>query len=1289
MNQRWLRYAATAAAVLLLFGAIVFAALADNAYALTVENGAIVADQSPFAAGESVSLKAEEPPEGKVFYRWVCTAGAFDDAYSANAVFTMPAADATVTASYTEKTRVAVSGVLVADKTYDGQAAAPEGDPASDADTAGTRAIAADGYIYTYLSTDGGGYASAEPPYKAGSYRLIVTVADANGSYFGTSGSIAFTIARRELTVTPSAGQTRCIGEENPAFSFTASGAVQDETPAFTGTLAGEADASAAEGQYAVTAGTLALADNGAFLANNYTLRVAAADYTVAPYETTAVATAAATNLGEGGVYTGDITLTAPEGYTIALSQTGAVFADSVTVPAFNGQSVQHYYLKTASGAVTGTKYIALSCDTVLPAPSLYSPSDNAAVTGAQKIILALNEPAAGVSGKSITIAQGGESFRADAGSGVLVGGVTGGSWYLRYDLSQFAGLTLATDKSYTVSAEAGAFRDTAGNLSEAYSGGGFSTSAESGGVLVVFTFDGQAGLADADGNAIVSGQAVAAGTKLVFPADMGAGMAGSWSFYEEGQAVESLELSNYEAQTDLEAYLTLTAYSMEGAASISGYTGAPRYGEILSAVLTDGAAGLSLTYTWLSGEEIVQSGTESGYTVGAADIGTVIRVRIGAVDRAGYAEAEAPLTERALYALGTPAAPAAAARTTSSITLESVAGMEYRLGDGAWQDSPLFEDLETGGSYRFTRRVKETTLCCASEPSPAATIATYGPLTGTITLEGTLAYGSALTASLTGSNNEGGLSWRWFRGETLICSAASYTPVKEDIGQALTVVAGSTAQGGDIRYTTGNVQKAAYSGAAPAAPAAAGYTGTSVTLIAVDGCEYSLGGEKWQTNVLFEGLAPGTAYSFYQRVRETDTHFCSAASAALRLTTIPSLTGTVYVSGDARFGKTVVAAFEQSNNSGQLTYTWKRGTLTVGTGSSYTIQTVDIGNQLSVVVTSSVQYGSVTRIIGTVLKAEYVGQTPDAPTQLARTSKSLTLTPVANCEYSMDGVVWQSANRFTGLKANTLYSFYQRIAATNTVEASPASKAARLGTSAASSAASSDDGGDTGGGTDDTGANTPLYSLTLSGDDTRILSTTMQNLIRGNQTQDVTIKLENASFTFFKGTMQAIAGQLWYDFGVKINSCIHEQLAGSLAGANYVATIHFSGDGALPAQANIKLWLGVKNAGKTLYYYKLDTETRSLTYMQAAVTDTAGWVTVVQDSCSDYVFCDREVLGQTPSPSPAAESPAPSAEPTAAPADAPAKTGLASGWVLALIICAALLFIIGGVWLYVRSRAE
>jgi len=53
------------------------------------------------------------------------------------------------------------------------------------------------------------------------------------------------------------------------------------------------------------------------------------------------------------------------------------------------------------------------------------------------------------------------------------------------------------------------------------------------------------------------------------------------------------------------------------------------------------------------------------------------------------------------------------------------MAGCEYRMNGGVWQNSTTFSGLTPNTSYSFTQRLKETATHFASEPSTAAQIST------------------------------------------------------------------------------------------------------------------------------------------------------------------------------------------------------------------------------------------------------------------------------------------------------------------------------------------------------------------------------------------------------------------------------------------------------------------------------------------------------------------------------------------------------------------------------------
>lgn len=57
------------------------------------------------------------------------------------------------------------------------------------------------------------------------------------------------------------------------------------------------------------------------------------------------------------------------------------------------------------------------------------------------------------------------------------------------------------------------------------------------------------------------------------------------------------------------------------------------------------------------------------------------------------------------------------------SVTLKYFSGYEYKMDDGAWQQSTFFSDLVPGSTHRFYQRVAETDTVCAGETSDPLTV--------------------------------------------------------------------------------------------------------------------------------------------------------------------------------------------------------------------------------------------------------------------------------------------------------------------------------------------------------------------------------------------------------------------------------------------------------------------------------------------------------------------------------------------------------------------------------------
>lgn len=165
---------------------------------------------------------------------------------------------------------VTVSGITAADKTYNGSADAVldvSGAVISGKAEGDELTVSADG---TFDSKDVGTDKTVRISgltlggTSAGNYRLAAS---------GQQASAMAAITPAVITVTPDAGQGKTYGEKDPTLTYISAGAVNGETPAFSGKL--ERDAGASAGSYAITGGTLALADGSGFKADNYTLELA------------------------------------------------------------------------------------------------------------------------------------------------------------------------------------------------------------------------------------------------------------------------------------------------------------------------------------------------------------------------------------------------------------------------------------------------------------------------------------------------------------------------------------------------------------------------------------------------------------------------------------------------------------------------------------------------------------------------------------------------------------------------------------------------------------------------------------------------------------------------------------------------------------------------------------------------------------------------------------------------------------------------------------------------------
>ena len=108
-----------------------------------------------------------------------------------------------------------------------------------------------------------------------------------------------------------------------------------------------------------------------------------------------------------------------------------------------------------------------------------------------------------------------------------------------------------------------------------------------------------------------------------------------------------------------------------------------------------------------------------------------------------------------------------------------------------------------------------------------------------------------------------------------------------------------------------------------------------------------------------------------------------SSSKYYARWTENPALTGTATITGTAKFGQTLTASLESGNNTGTLSYQWKRdgSDISGAMNSTYTLVKADIGSTITVEISSSEETGTLTSAATAAVKK---ADSPGAPTGLS-----------------------------------------------------------------------------------------------------------------------------------------------------------------------------------------------------------------------------------------------------------------------------------------------------------------
>jgi len=481
-------------------------------------------------------------------------------------------------------------------------------------------------------------------------------------------------------------------------------------------------------------------------------------------------------------------------------------------------------------------------------------------------------------------------------------------------------------------------------------------------------------------------------------------------------------------------------AEALTGTASIDNTS--PKIGDTLTGSYTLGNNTGTLTYTWKSGATTLGTGTT--YTVLTGDLGNTITLEVTSDVETGSITSGATSAVVKKTGPSAPSAPTLDTKTHNSVTLTANALYEFSDDASIWQASNVFSGLSPNTAYTFYQRVAATADTLESAASAVFNVTTdLAPpdaLTGTATIDNTSPkIGDVLTGSLVSGNNTGTLTYTWKSGATVLQTGAgtTYTVLLADLGNTITLEITSTVETGTQASAATSAVAKKSAPAAPGTPTLVSKTHDTVTLTANALYEFSNDGTTWQTSNVFSSLSGNTAYTFYQRVAATADTLESDASSGLTETTDPTppsvLAGTATISNTSpRIGDMLTGSLVSGNNTGILTYTWKTGATVLGTGATYTVLLADLGNTITLEITSSIETGTRTSADTAAVLKKAAPSAPAAPTLDSKTHNSIVLDTIAGAEYRVNAGAWQSSPTFTGLSPNTSYTFTARIAETS-----------------------------------------------------------------------------------------------------------------------------------------------------------------------------------------------------------------------------------------------------------------
>lgn len=521
---------------------------------------------------------------------------------------------------------------------------------------------------------------------------------------------------------------------------------------------------------------------------------------------------------------------------------------------------------------------------------------------------------------------------------------------------------------------------------------------------------------------AVVSGASAA--QYALTQADVGANIAVRVTYTDGGGTVETVTSA---ATVDVQNVNDAPT----GAVTLSGTA---RQGVTLTAQtgsLQDADGLGSFSYLWLRNGNAISGATGTQYTLGQADVGKAVSVRVSYTDGQGTSEtvtSAATASVQNVNDLPTGSVTiSGTARQGSSLTAQT-AGLSDADGLGAFSYTWLRDGAAisgaTGSQYILTQadvgraisvRVSYTDGQGTSESvTSAATGAVQNvndaPV-GSVLLSGSAVEGATLSANAAGVSDADGLgsfSYVWLRDGTVIqgASGSTYQLTQADVGKAISVRVAYTDGGGTAETVTSaatspvqNVNAAPSGTISLTGIARQGETLTANTgsLADADGLgplSYlwlrdgeAIPGATGASLTLTQadvGAAISLRVSYIDGGGTAEAVTSAATSAVLNVNDAP--TGSVTLGGQALQGATLTAetaSLQDADGLGPFGYTWLRDDAPIAgaNGASYVLTQADVGAQIAVRV--SYTDGQGTSEAQVSAKTGPVANANDAPTGL------------------------------------------------------------------------------------------------------------------------------------------------------------------------------------------------------------------------------------------------------------------------------------------------------------------